>query len=267
MKSCKDFFELEEALITFGGKSHPEFGQVIIQTGRTSSGKEFLQSKFIEGKIINVDDVKKWIGNSLQLVGLIKARTGVDIRYEELPLSDPNNISILHDIISNQMDITDEVDINLFKSIASSVPDRKPNLLFDVTLKDLDKLDRITRNIMPLGYAKENIHIVWILTPFEEAREQNMLIDEIQCTAMTFHHLIYSVDTNLSKYMNGDMWIEFSNSSIESELKKSDVDGSFIEKGAQCVKVKKQGQPIQIPDKDLASKIASYVPDTSSWKK
>jgi len=267
MKSCKDFLELEEILITFGGKSHPEFGQVIIQTGGSNSGKEFLQSKLIEGKIINVDDVKKWIGNSLQFVGLIKARTGIDIRYEELPLSDPNNISILHDIISTKMDITDEVDINLFISIASSVPDRKPNLLFNVTLKDLDKLDRITRNVLPLGYAKENIHIVWILTPFEEAGEQNMLRDEIQHIAMTFHHLIYSVDTNLSEYMNGDMWIEFKNSSIASELKKSATDGSFIAKGDQYVKIKKQGQPVQIPEKELASKIASYVPDTSSWKK
>jgi hypothetical protein len=84
---------------------------------------------------------------------------------------------------------------------------------------------------------------------------------------MTFHRLIYSVDNNLSNYINGDMWIAFNDKGVNFELEKSDVDGSFMEKVAQCVKVKKQGQPIQIPEKNLASKIASYVPDTSSWKK
>ena len=43
--------------------------------------------------------------------------------------------------------------------------------------------------------------------------------------------------------------------------------GSFIAKGAQYIKVKKQGQAIQIPEKELSSKIASYVPDTGSWEK
>lgn len=261
-----------------------------------NSGKGFIQSKLlgIEGKVINVDDVKTWVGKSVKLVSLIKAQTGVDISYEALPLSDPKNTSILHDIISNVMHITDKVEANLFKSIATSEPDRKPNLIFDVTLKDLDKLDRITRNVMPLGYAKDNIHIVWIVTPVEKAREQNiargkmipggrMVSDEIliathKGAAMTLHDLVYSVDTSLSKYMNGDMWIAFNNAGVDSTVKSSEAKpnvnfpsrklagGSFIAKGAQYVKVKKQGQPIQIPEKELAQKIASYVPKVTRWE-
>lgn len=284
MKSFKEFTELDEALITFGGKAYPKFGQVVIQAGGAGSGKGFIQSKLlgIEGKVINVDDVKKWVGKSVQLVSLIKAKTGVDISYAALPLSDPKNTSILHDIISNVMGITDKVEANLFKSIATSAPDRKSNLIFDVTLKDLDKLDRICRNVMPLGYAKDDIHIVWIVTPVEKARQQNiargtsepegrMVSDEIliathKGAAMTLHSLIYSVDTNLSKYMNGDMWIAFNSAGVDSNVKKSVAGGSFIAKGAQYVKIKKQGSPIQIPEKELAAKIASYVPDTGSWK-
>ena len=296
MKTFKEFTELEEALITFGGKAYPKFGNVVIQAGGAGSGKGFIQSKLlgIEGKVINVDDVKKWVGKSVQLVSLIKAKTGVDISYASLPLSDPKNTSILHDIISNVMGITDKVEANLFKSIATSAPDRKPNLIFDVTLKDLDKLDRISRNVMPLGYAKDDIHIVWIVTPFEKARQQNiargaskpegrMVSDEIliathKGAAMTLHDLVYSVDTSLSKYMNGDMWIAFNNAGVDSTLKSSEVKpnvnfpsrklagGSFIAKGAQYVKVKKQGQPIQIPEKELAQKIASYVPKVTRWE-
>jgi hypothetical protein len=274
---------LDEALITFGGKAYPKFGQVVIQAGGAGSGKGFIQSKLlgIEGKVINVDDVKKWVGKSVQLVGLIKQKTGIDISYAALPLSDPKNTSILHDIISNQMGITDKVEMNLFKSIATSAPDRKPNLIFDVTLKDLDKLDRITRNVMPLGYEKDNIHIVWIVTPIEKARQQNiargaskpegrMVSDEILLSthkgaAITLHDLIYSVDVSLAKYMNGDMWIAFNNAGADSTVKKSSAGGSFIAKGAQYVKVKKQGSPIQIPEKELAQKIASYVPKVTGW--
>ena len=282
MKSFKEFTELDEALITFGGKAYPKFGNVVIQAGGAGSGKGFIQSKLlgIEGKVINVDDVKTWVGRSVQLVNLIKAKTGVDISYEALPLSDPNNTSILHDIISNQMGITDKVEASLFKSIATSAPDRKPNLIFDVTLKDLDKLDRITRNVMPLGYDKDNIHIVWIVTPVEKAIQQNIergkqvggrmvsteiLIATHKGAAMTLHDLIYSVDTSLSKYMNGDMWIAFNMAGVDTELKRSSAGGSFIAKGAQYIKIKKQGSAIQIPEKELADKIASYVPKTGSW--
>ena len=283
MKSFKEFTELDEALITFGGKAYPKFGQVVIQAGGAGSGKGFIQSKLlgIEGKVINVDDVKKWVGKSVQLVSLIKAKTGIDISYAALPLSDPKNTSILHDIISNVMGITDKVEASLFKSIATSAPDRKPNLIFDVTLKDLDKLDRITRNVMPLGYEKDNIHIVWIVTPIEKARQQNiargaskpegrMVSDEILLSthkgaAITLHDLIYSVDVSLAKYMNGDMWIAFNNANVDSTVKKSSAGGSFIAKGAQYVKVKKQGSPIQIPEKELAQKIASYVPKVTGW--
>lgn len=282
MKSFKEFTELEEALITFGGKAYPKFGQVVIQAGGAGSGKGFIQSKLlgIEGKVINVDDVKKWVGKSVQLVSLIKAKTGVDISYAALPLSDPNNTSILHDIISNVMGITDKVEANLFKSIATSAPDRKPNLIFDVTLKDESKLDVISRNILPLGYAKENIHIVWICTPYVTASKQNIergqkeggrsvSIEIMDAThrgaARTLKSLIYSEIAPITKYMNGDIWIAFNKAGTDISLQKSEYGGSFITKGANYIKIKKQGGPIKEPDQELIDKIASYVPKEDSW--
>lgn len=41
MKSFKDFTSLDEALITFGGKAYPKFGQVVILAGGAGSGKGF----------------------------------------------------------------------------------------------------------------------------------------------------------------------------------------------------------------------------------
>lgn len=99
-----------------------------------------------------------------------------------------------------------------------------------------------------------------------------MVSDEIiiathKGAAMTLHDLIYSVDVNLTKYMDGDLWIAFNSAGEDSNVKKSAFGGSFIEKGAQYVKIKKQGNPIQIPEKELAAKIASYVPKVDSWNK
>lgn len=272
---------LDEALITFGGRAFPKFGNVVILAGGAGSGKGFVQSKLmgIEGKIINVDDVKKWVGNSLVLKGLIKAETGFDISYEAMPLSNPDNTSKLHDIIS-KLHITDKVEKNLFNSIATSAPDRKPNLIFDVTLKDITKLGEISRSAEYLGYKKENIHIVWTVTPFMKAAQQNtnrgsksggrMVSDEILInthtgTAMTLYQLIYGV-IDVTKFMNGDMWIVFNSEGVDSELKKSGRDGSYIAKGANYFKIKSQGGSVQIPEKEIANKIASYVPSATYWK-
>jgi len=295
MKTFKEFTKLDEALITFGGKAYPKFGQVVIQAGGAGSGKGFIQSNLIglEGKFINVDDVKTWVSKSIQLRGLIKAKTGIDISYEALPLSDPKNTGILHDIISNVMGITDKLDAMLFKSIATSAPDRKPNLIFDVTLKDLDKLQRITRNVIPLGYEKDNIHIVWVITPIEVAVKQNtergqkeggrsvskeILFATHTGAAMTLKSLIFSELSDVTEYLNGDIWIAFNSAGVDSELKRSEPTpnkvftkrklkgGSFIAKGANYIKIKKQGSPIKIPDQEMIDKISSYVPDNSGWK-
>ena len=298
MKSFKEFIveqeSLDEALITFGGIAYPKFGNVVIQAGGAGSGKGFIQDKLlgIQGKVINVDEVKTWVSRSIQLRGLIKAKTGVDISYEALPLSDPKNTSILHDIISNQMGITDKLDTLLYKSIATSAPDRKPNLIFDVTLKDLDKLDRITRNVLPLGYTKENIHLVWIVTPIATALQQNkergakeggrMVSDEILFAthtgaAMTLKSLIFSEISDVKKYLDGDVWIAFNSAGIDSTLKTSEAKpnlnfpsrklkgGSFIAKGAHYIKIKKQSQGMNIPDQETIDKIAGYVPKNSGW--
>ncbi len=49
--------QIDEALITFGGKAYPKFGQVVILAGGAGSGKGFVNSNLlgIDGKVFDVD--------------------------------------------------------------------------------------------------------------------------------------------------------------------------------------------------------------------
>ena len=266
---------LDEALITFNKKAYPKFGQVVILAGGAGSGKGFIQSKLlgVEGRVINVDDVKTWVLKSTALANKIKQETGFDLKTASL--KNPEDVSKLHDIISG-LQIADKVDQALFNSIATSDPERKPNIIFDVTLKDLNKLDKIARNVIPLGYDKKNIHIVWIVNHFEKAKEQNLarsrsvsdaiMVSTHKGAAMTMHDLITSNGVNVRDYMDGDIWVAFNLAGVDAKLAKSEFGGSFIEKGANYIKVKETGKAPNI-DAAVSKKIGSYVPDTGAWKK
>jgi len=278
VESFKTYLEkesLDEALITFNKKAYPKFGQVVILAGGAGSGKGFIQSKLlgIEGRVVNVDDVKSWVMKSVQLAGKIKELTGFDLKTASL--KNTEDVSKLHDIVSG-MKIADNIEKALFTSIATSDTERKPNIIFDVTLKDLDKLDKIARNVIPLGYDKKNIHIVWIVNQFEKAKEQNLtrersvsdaiMVSTHKGAAMTMHDLIFSNGINVQTYMDGDIWVAFNLAGKDATITKSDFGGSFIEKGANYVKVKETGKKPNIDDA-ITKKIGSYVPDTGGWKK
>lgn len=86
MKSFKDFTSLDEALITFGGKAYPKFGQVVILAGGAGSGKGFTLEKLlgIEGITLDVDALKKLVMGSTKLAAEIKAKTGHDVKTMNL---------------------------------------------------------------------------------------------------------------------------------------------------------------------------------------
>ena len=270
--SFSDYLLTEKA-VTFGGKMYPKFGQVVITAGGAGSGKGFVLSNLmaVEGKVINVDDVKAWVLKSTTLAQKIKNETGVDVKNMEL--KNPDDVSKLHDIISG-MHIADNTEKNIFNSIATSASDRKPNLIFDVTLKDEGKLDKIARAVTALGYDKSNIHIVWVVNHFEKAKEQNaararsvsdaIMVSTHKGAAMTMHDLIMSNGTNVQNYMDGDIWVVFNLAGTDSEVMKSAMGGSYV-KEANYIKVKQKGKKPEI-DKAVSSKIASYVPATGSWK-
>lgn len=266
---------LTEALITFSGQAYPKFGNVVILAGGAGSGKGFVKDKLIgiEGFNFDVDELKSLSMRTPKLVQKIKNQFGVD--PSSLNLKNPTDVAKLHEIIGDELKLDDRRKKAIFASILTSDPTRKPNLIFDVTLKDLRKLQNLSKDIQKLGYDNDKIHIVWIINDIEVAKRQNVerprqvpveiLVNTHRGASMTMHDII-NMGNDLKKYMDGDIVFAFNKVKVDSEVQTSDKGGMYI-KTAKYFYVKRAGQPPNIEKltKDVREKIAAYVPPSVSW--
>jgi len=84
MKSFKDYMsenQLDEALITFGGRAYPRFGHVVIMAGGAGSGKGFVKEKLVgvEGYSFDVDELKLLATRTPGIINKVKREMGIDI--------------------------------------------------------------------------------------------------------------------------------------------------------------------------------------------
>jgi len=280
MVSFKKFLreqqELLEKLMIFGKKAYPPFGNIVIIQGGSGSGKGFQFNKLfgIEGKIFDVDALKSLVIKSKKFSEIIKQETGHTVT--EFDLKNPNDVMRIHELIAKVYNVPNKHQQALFGSILTSHVDRKPNLIFDVTMKDITKLESITRNITDLGYDKKNVHLVWVVNDIVVAKKQNkersrtvpedILVDTHEGAAITFKKIIDMGD-QIKTYLDGDIYISFNKAAADVELKKSDMGGSYI-KNANYFKIKEQGKK-QLSSKELpdmiVQKIRAYTPKVSGW--
>ena len=271
----ESFSDLSEALITFAGQAYPKFGNVIILAGGAGSGKGFIKDKLIgaEGYNFDVDALKSLSMRTPKLVERIKKEFGVD--PSKLDLKKPDDVAKLHDIIGTALNLDDKRKQILFTSIMTAAPDRKPNLIFDVTLKDLRKLQNITHQVKNLGYDNEKIHIVWVINDIEIAKKQNsersrqvpieILVNTHRGASFTMHDIV-NMGNDLKKYMDGDIVFAFNKVKVDSDVAKSDKGGMYI-KDAKYFYVKRSGKPVDQNKltADLRAKISEYVPPSAVW--
>lgn len=281
---------LLEKLITFGGQAYPKFGNIVIMAGGAGSGKGFVLGNLVgvEGKVFDVDELKTLASKTPVIIKRIKDEMGVDLPALAKNLKDPDNVGKLHAIMGDYLKLDSKVKKSMYTSILAADPERKPNLIFDVTLKDLRKLEKIAREASQLGYDKKNIHIVWVVNDIEVAQAQNLkrdrtvpseiLVNTHRGAANTMGDII-NMGTRLKKYMDGDIVFAFNKVGVDASLAKSKQSGkkigmkgktkggSYI-KDAQYFYVKKKGKAPQSVDKldaDIRRKIASYVPKGVDW--
>lgn len=267
---------INEKLITFGKKAYPKYGNVVILAGGAGSGKGFQLNKLlgIEGKVFDVDNLKQLAIKSDKFAKRIKDETGQDIKAYDL--KNPEAVSKLHDILSSVYNLQKKNELVIFSDILTRPDERKPNLIFDVTLKDISKLESITRNVTDLGYDKKNIHIVWVVNDFNIAIEQNssrerVVSDEIMLSthegvSLTMKKIIDGGNL-IKKYLDGNVYISFNRVGVDVEAKKSKNGGFYIDK-ANYIKIKEVGGDIisteDISD-EILNKIKKYVPKTETW--
>ena len=269
---------LLEKLITFGGKAYPKFGNIVIMAGGAGSGKGFVKDELvgIEGRVFDVDDLKLLAAKSPIIRKRVMDEFGVDLEKLSGELKNPENVSKLHEIIGIAMNLPDRRMRAFYASVLTAADDRKPNIIFDVTLKDLEKLQSITRQVANIGYAKENVHIVWVVNDIEVAMRQNatrdrtvpveILVNTHRGASRTMGDIL-NMGKGLRKYMDGDIVFAFNKIGVDSKIKQG-VGGGKAIIDANYFYVKRKGKPptpVDALEKDLRAKIKSYVPRDVDW--
>ena len=289
MKSFKFFVEenaseqadmLMEKLITFGGKAYPKFGNVLIMAGGAGSGKGFVQKNLIgmEGKSFDPDQLKKLAGKSPLINKNVKDEFGVDLKSLGSKLKVPENVSKLHQIIGDALNLPSRKEAAFFASVMSADPDRKPNIIFDTTLKDAGKLQQLSKQVTELGYEKKNIHIVWVVNDIEVAKKQNqersrvvpteILVNTHRGASNTMGDIL-RMGEKLRKYMDGDIVFAFNKIGVDSEVVSNKKTGGMYIKDANYVYIKRAGKtlpPLDTLNKQMLSKIKAYVPKNIDWE-
>ena len=274
----EDYNELIEKLITLGGKAYPKFGNVVIMAGGAGSGKGFIKDNLLglEGYSFDVDDLKSLASRTPAIVSRIKSEMGIDLADLAANLKNPENVSKLHDIIGNYLKLDSARKKAFYRSVISAPAERKPNIIFDVTLKDLRKLQNIAQDVANLGYDKKNVHIVWVVNDIEIAKKQNaerdrkvpveILVNTHRGASQTMLDIV-NMGTSLKKYMNGDIVFAFNKIGVDADLVKSKRGGSYV-KNANYFYIKRSGKPVmKLSDvsSDVKRKIAQYVPKNAEW--
>ncbi len=267
MKNFKDYIRLHESLITFGGKTFPKFNNIVIIAGGPASGKSFIRKYLLglSGKIFDVDQLKDLTLLTIELKNKIKEKFTIDL--DNFDFNDAEKVSELHSILRGMKIQDKKIKTFLLNTVGNK---NKPNIIFDLTLDSLYSLNTITKLVIPYGYDKKNIHIVWVVKEIKEAiklnktRERNIdpdiLINKHENVANTFKNIL-SNKSRFQKWVDGDIWVVFNKTDVDTILKNSGNGGSYIEK-ALTIKIKEQGKKIKdrkSMDKDFLHKLSKYT--------
>ena len=264
---------LLEKLITFGGQAYPKYGNIVLMAGGAGSGKGFVLSNLVgmEGKVFDVDELKTLASKAPAIKRRVAQELGVDIEKLAQNLKDPENVGKLHGIMGDYLEIDKRKEQAFFTSVLTAPADRKPNIIFDMTLKSLDKLEKIARDAASLGYDKKNVHIVWVVNDIEVAKQQNLkrartvpteiLVNTHRGAANTMGDII-NMGKKLKRYIDGDIVFAFNKVGVDANLSKSGKGGSYV-KDANYFYVKRAGKaptPVDKLEKEVLAKIKAYVP-------
>ncbi len=185
---AKDLFtedqkkNLQEKLILYNDGAR--YGQAVFLAGGTASGKSFAIKNFLEGEKFKVLDVDKWkevysnLKKKMEKFPKLMKKSDLADRYpdiQDLDLDNPQDVKKLHQFIKDK-EIHKKYISNL---VGEKDSERLPNILFDVTLKDISKVHTFLPQLKKSGYKSKNIHITWVLTDYEIAVERNRERDRI----------------------------------------------------------------------------------------
>lgn len=279
---------LNEKLITYGNRK--PYGQIVFIAGGAGSGKGFAISNFLDSssfKVRDVDEMKKQLqilnrigkitikdilakyGRNIKLkdLDLIRKVEKDGYRLQNLDLKNPDHVYVLH-ILVKAMGIKEK---SLEALLAGkNNPEVLPNIMFDITAKDVTDITSIVPMLKEAGYKAENIHLTWILTNYVTAMVNNksrarMVPEDILLkTHEGASNTVWGLVTKaLPKGMNGRVDVILNNP--EHTVFYTDADGRTINgkvKGFLSLPLKKAGGGI-FAEKLWKDKLFNWVKDNA----
>jgi len=290
MKAFKEFNEsleyLEEKLLLINNGK--KYGQIVFLAGGAGSGKGFASTNFMEKEKFKVRDVDEW-KTAFMKIGALKNK------YPEikgLNLKKPADVAKLHAFIE-KLGIKD----NTMNALLSGMKNKSvlPNIMFDITGKDINSISKIMPNLLNAGYNPANIHMVWVLTDYQLAVINNrtrprivrddILFQTHTGAANTMFDLIKNKGKKLA--INGEIKVILNN--LENTIHWKDDDagvspenrtsGKYIKskdgeklgviKDFTYITIKRRGKPNKTPDQimqQLYQWIVNNIPESELQK-
>ena len=152
----------EKQILFNGGK---KYGQIVFLAGGAGSGKGFAISNFLAGNDFKIRDVDEWKKAFLKL----NQEKGKFPELADLNLRNPKDVFKLHMAVKDA-GIKDKTLDALLSDVSQ---DRLPNIIFDITLKEIGDITEVMPKLQEVGYDPKNIHIVWVLTNYRVAVMNN----------------------------------------------------------------------------------------------
>jgi hypothetical protein len=161
MFSFNKYLTEKQIILNKGAK----YGQIVFLAGGAGSGKGFAIKNFLEGPKFKVRDVDEWKKAFLTIAVLKNKYTEI----RKLDLRKPKDVFKLHMFVKEKGIKDKTLDLMLGQAKIG----RLPNIIFDVTLKDKGDITDVLPALMAIGYNPRNIHLVWVLTNYYIAVQQN----------------------------------------------------------------------------------------------
>ena len=279
---------LNEKLITYGNRK--PYGQIVFMAGGAGSGKGFAISNFVDSasfKIRDVDEMKKQLqilnrlgkldirtilkkyGRNIKLkdLDLIRKIESDGYKLQNLNLKNPDHVSALHTLVK-AMGIKEKTLEKLL--MGKNNPETLPNIMFDITAKDVTDITGVLPLLKNAGYKADNIHLTWVLTNYVTAMANNkgrsrmvpedILLKTHEGAANTVWGLVTKA---LPKGMNGRVDVILNNP--EHTVFYTDADGRTINgkvKGFLSLPLKKAKGGI-FPEKVWKDRLFNWVKDNA----
>jgi len=271
----KLFQQLDEKLIMYNqGK---RYGQVVFLAGGAGSGKGFAIQNFMEGEKFKIRDVDEWKKAFMKIDEL----KGKYPEVRGLNLKQPKDVFKLHMFVkrANIKDNTLKVMLDDLVRSGAASKGTLPNIIFDITLKEIADITEVLPQLKKIGYKPEDIHVTWVLTNYHTAVKNNagrervvpgdILLKTHEGAAKTMSQIIQG---KLPRGINGAINVILNNR--ENTIPWTDKDGKPIKTSAggiivkdfTYVNLKKEGKRFRnesAVQKQIYDWITDNVPDTA----